>query len=162
ATRAPALPDRWIAEPVRDPHSGAGNGGGHDPVAPRGYRAGDVRDRHHYAIGAMAYPTAMARRTAGVPARTGARPLDRAGARHRDEEGASPYTRLPISALVEAAGALYHDPRVRLIFATTGEPAGPEPLVRRSPEIMHGLNNLIQNAVQFAHREVSVTTHWDK
>jgi two-component system sensor histidine kinase RegB len=82
---------------------------------------------------------------------------------HRpDEEGASPYTRLPVSALVEAAGALYHDKRVRLIFATTGEPAGAEPLVRRSPEIMHGLNNLIQNAVQFARREVSVTTHWDK
>ncbi|HVB15546.1 MAG TPA: ActS/PrrB/RegB family redox-sensitive histidine kinase [Stellaceae bacterium] len=81
---------------------------------------------------------------------------------HRpDEEGASPYTRLPISALVEAAGALYHDPRVRLIFATTGEPADNEPLVRRSPEIMHGLNNLIQNAVQFARGEVSVTIHWD-
>jgi two-component system sensor histidine kinase RegB len=26
---------------------------------------------------------------------------------------------------------------------------------------MHGLNNLIQNAVQFARREVSVTTFWD-
>jgi two-component system, sensor histidine kinase RegB len=83
-------------------------------------------------------------------------------AHHPDEEGASPYTRLPISALVEAAGALYHDPRVRLIFATTGEPADAEPLVRRSPEITHGLNNLIQNAVQFARREVSVTIHWDK
>ena len=83
-------------------------------------------------------------------------------AHHPDEEGASPYTRLPISALVEAAGALYHDPRVRLIFATTGEAAANEPLVRRSPEIMHGLNNLVQNAVQFARREVSVTIHWDK
>ena len=41
-------------------------------------------------------------------------------------------------------------------------PADDEPLVRRSPEIMHGLNNLIQNAVQFARREVSVTIHWDK
>ena len=76
--------------------------------------------------------------------------------------GASPYTRLPISALVEAAGEPYHDPRVRLIFATTGAPAADEPLVRRSPEIIHGLNNLIQNAVQFARREVSVTTHWDR
>jgi len=82
--------------------------------------------------------------------------------RHRDEEGASPYTRLPISALVEAAGALSHDPRVRLIFATTGADADAEPLVARSPEIMHGLNNLIQNAVQFARREVSVTIHWDR
>ena len=33
--------------------------------------------------------------------------------------------------------------------------------MRRSPEIMHGLNNLIQNAVQFARREVTVTTFWD-
>ncbi len=82
-------------------------------------------------------------------------------AHHPDEEGASPYSRLPISALVEAAGALYHDPRVRLIFATTGEPADAEPLVVRSPEIMHGLNNLVQNAVQFAQAEVSVTIHWD-
>ena len=63
---------------------------------------------------------------------------------------------------MEAAGALYHDPRIRLIFATTGEPADAEPLVRRSPEIMHGLNNLVQNAVQFARGEVSVTIHWDK
>jgi two-component system sensor histidine kinase RegB len=83
-------------------------------------------------------------------------------AHHPDEEGASPYTRLPISALVEAGGALYHDPRIRLIFATTGEPADAEPLVRRSPEIMHGINNLMQNAVQFARREVSVTIHWDR
>ena len=32
------------------------------------------------------------------------------------EDSSSPYERLPISALVEAAGELYHDPRVRLIF----------------------------------------------
>ncbi len=77
------------------------------------------------------------------------------------EDSGSPYERLPISALVEAAGELYHDARVRLIFATTGGLAEAEPLVRRSPEIMHGLNNLIQNAVQFARREVSVTIFWD-
>ena len=82
-------------------------------------------------------------------------------ARQPADDGASPYARLPISALVEASGAHYRDPRVRLIFATTGDPAD-EPLVSRSPEIMHGLNNLIQNAVQFARREVSVTISWDK
>ncbi|HZT87577.1 MAG TPA: ActS/PrrB/RegB family redox-sensitive histidine kinase [Stellaceae bacterium] len=78
-----------------------------------------------------------------------------------DADGGSPYTRLPISALVEAAGALYHDDKIRLIFATTGGPTESEPLVARSPEIMHGLNNLIQNAVQFAQREVSVAIGWD-
>ena len=51
--------------------------------------------------------------------------------------------------------------RIRLIFATAAGSADEEPLVRRSPEIMHGLNNLIQNAVQFARREVSVTTFWN-
>jgi two-component system sensor histidine kinase RegB len=82
-------------------------------------------------------------------------------AHHPDEEGASPYSRLPISALVEAAGTLYHETHVRLIFATTGAGGQEEPQVRRSPEIMHGLTNLIQNALQFARHEVSVTTHWD-
>src|SRR5580700_4109880 len=79
-----------------------------------------------------------------------------------EEDGGSPYTSLPISALVEAAGALYHDARIRLIFATTAAAAEDEPLVQRSPEIMHGLNNLIQNAVQFARHEVSVTISWDQ
>jgi two-component system sensor histidine kinase RegB len=79
-----------------------------------------------------------------------------------EEDGGSPYTSLTISALVEAAGELYHDARVRLIFATTASATDDEPLVQRSPEIMHGLNNLIQNAVQFARHEVSVTINWDR
>jgi len=83
-------------------------------------------------------------------------------ARQPEDDGGSPYTRLPISALVEAAGTLHQDQGVKLIFATAGQPAPEEPLVRRSPEIMHGLNNLVQNAVQFARREVSVTTFWDR
>jgi len=78
-----------------------------------------------------------------------------------EEDGGSPYTRLPISALVEAAAAPYRNQGIRLILATAGDPAGEEPLVRRSPEIMHGLNNLIQNAVQFAAREISITIFWD-
>jgi two-component system sensor histidine kinase RegB len=82
-------------------------------------------------------------------------------AHHPEEDGGSPYTRLPISALVDAAAAPYRDQRVRLILATAGEPTGEEPLVRRSPEIMHGLSNLVQNAVQFAAREVSITIYWD-
>ena len=83
-------------------------------------------------------------------------------ARQPEHDGGSPYTRLPISALVETAGTLHQHDGVKLIFATAGQPGPEEPLVRRSPEIMHGLNNLIQNAVQFARREVSVTTFWDK
>jgi two-component system sensor histidine kinase RegB len=82
-------------------------------------------------------------------------------AHHPEDESASPYTRLPISALVEAAGAPHRAGGVRVIYATTTN-TGEEPEVARRPEIMHGLGNLIQNAVQFAHNEVSVTMSWDR
>jgi two-component system sensor histidine kinase RegB len=35
-------------------------------------------------------------------------------------------------------------------------------VVARTPEIMHGLGNLIQNAISFAHREVTVSASWDR
>ena len=80
----------------------------------------------------------------------------------RDGEEAGHFARLPVSALVEAAGEPHRDPRVALAFATVPPAAGApaEPLVSPSPEIMHGLGNLIQNAAQFARREVAITTSW--
>jgi len=81
---------------------------------------------------------------------------------HRPEaEGSSPFTRLPISALVEAAGAPYRASGVHVIYATATS-TGEEPQVARRPEIMHGLGNLIQNAIQFASREVTATIAWDR
>jgi two-component system sensor histidine kinase RegB len=80
---------------------------------------------------------------------------------HRPEaEGSSPFTRLPISALVEAAGAPYRASGVHVIYATATS-TGEEPQVARRPEIMHGLGNLIQNAIQFASHEVTATIAWD-
>jgi two-component system sensor histidine kinase RegB len=64
---------------------------------------------------------------------------------------------------VEAAGEPYRAETVHVIYATGAGSAGPsgeEPEVARSPEIMHGLGNLIQNAVAFAQHEVIVTTDW--
>jgi len=82
-------------------------------------------------------------------------------ARQRVSESGAPYARLPISALVEAAGEPYRAPGVHVIYATgAGGSDGAEPQVARSPEVMHGLGNLIQNAVGFAQREVIVTTAW--
>ena len=78
-------------------------------------------------------------------------------------ESGTPYARLPISALVEAAGEPYRAQNVRVIYATGAGGSGPggeEPQVARSPEIMHGLGNLIHNAVTFAQHEVIVTTDW--
>ncbi|MBM3488675.1 MAG: ActS/PrrB/RegB family redox-sensitive histidine kinase [Alphaproteobacteria bacterium] len=78
-------------------------------------------------------------------------------------DGGKPFTDIPVDALVEAAGAPHKDPRVVVVFdagpaeAAEDEPA---PIVVRSPEFIHGLGNLIQNAVQFARTEVVVRTRW--
>ncbi len=88
-------------------------------------------------------------------------------ARQRDGESGSPFTRLPFSALVEAAGEPYLAEAKTIHYTTAagrdadGLPVE-EPLVPRSPETMHGLGNLIQNAAQFAQHGVDVTTSWSE
>ncbi|HVA13061.1 MAG TPA: ActS/PrrB/RegB family redox-sensitive histidine kinase [Stellaceae bacterium] len=84
---------------------------------------------------------------------------------HRDGEHGSPFARLPFSALVEAAGEPHLAPEIAVQYeveASRGPDGRPleEPLVARSPEIMHGVGNLIQNAIHFAQGEVEVTTSW--
>ena len=36
-----------------------------------------------------------------------------------------------------------------------------EPSVQYGPEVLHGIGNLIQNAVQFAHTTVNIWVEWD-
>jgi two-component system, sensor histidine kinase RegB len=86
-------------------------------------------------------------------------------AHHRDAEQGSPFERLPVSALVEAAGEPHLSPSIVMQYeveASRGPDGKPleEPSVRRSPEIIHGVGNLIQNAIHFAQQEVEVTTTW--
>jgi len=88
-------------------------------------------------------------------------------ARSREGGEGEPFARLPFSALIEAAGAPFAKPSIRVIHDTgaerdSGGSAVEQPLVPRSPEIMHGLGNLIQNAIEFARREVAVTASWDE
>ena len=86
-------------------------------------------------------------------------------AHYREGEQGSPFARLPFSALVEAAGEPHVMPPIVLQYAVEAS-RGPdgkpleEPLVARSPEIIHGIGNLIQNAISFAQQEVEVTTSW--
>lgn len=60
----------------------------------------------------------------------------------------------PISALLKEAGGPHLDRRAEIVMRLNGAPlhaAGPaQPEVARSAEIIHGLRNLIQNAVDFA------------
>jgi two-component system sensor histidine kinase RegB len=81
------------------------------------------------------------------------------------EDVSSHYLSVPLPALVESAGEPYRRADVALVFsagpATADAPAS-APLATRSPELLQGLGNLLQNAMQFARREVKVTTAWTR
>jgi len=73
------------------------------------------------------------------------------------------YTLVPLPALIEAAAQHYKRDDVDVTFE-----AGPigdgapktAPIQVRSPEIMQGVGNIVQNAVSFARQEVQIATHW--
>lgn len=68
----------------------------------------------------------------------------------------------PIAALI-AEAAEPHQGRGKMIVYTVAQAPGGaprQPLVLRRPEIIHGLRNLIQNAVDFADTTVRVEARW--
>jgi two-component system sensor histidine kinase RegB len=75
------------------------------------------------------------------------------------------FAHLPLSAIVAASAEPHRVPSVELVLdaaPAAGAPDNcPEPQVWLSPEIQHGLGNLIQNALQFARKEVVVRQRWD-
>lgn len=76
---------------------------------------------------------------------------------------ASPFDRIPVGALVEAAAARHDDGRVDIVIDARAGGPGPDggmPFMAPSAEIVHGLGNLIQNAVQFARDEVVIEVRW--
>ena len=81
------------------------------------------------------------------------------------EDAGSPFARLPLQGLIHAAAERHQDDRVRVVFdagpANRPGDEPPEPVVMRRPEIVHGLGNIIQNAMQFARDSVEVVTRWD-
>lgn len=82
-------------------------------------------------------------------------------ARKPEADGGDPFERLPLTALVEAAGAPHRLGHIQFAVERNDTSVGEEPIVRRSPEIIHGLGNFIQNAHQFANGRVTVAASWD-
>ena len=80
------------------------------------------------------------------------------------EDRTSPFALLPLHALVQAAAERHQQDHVTFSFESRRlreEGAGPEPVIVRSPEIVHGIGNIIQNAVQFARSTVYISSGWD-
>ena len=73
------------------------------------------------------------------------------------------YVLVPLPALIEAAAANYRSDDITITFE-----AGPiaegaphtAPIQVRSPEIMQGIGNIIQNAISFARHEIHISTRW--
>jgi len=82
----------------------------------------------------------------------------------RNPEGDDePFSRVPIGAIVESSTAPHQIEAITIQFdaaAASDAPDCPQPLIKAAPEIIHGLGNLIQNAIQFARTGVTITTRW--
>src|SRR5690606_27191396 len=75
-----------------------------------------------------------------------------------------PFSRLPVAAVVEMAAGRNAREGVRVMLDAAPFPESTgvaPPQVAPSAEILHGLGNLIQNAIQFAASEVRVETRWN-
>ena len=73
------------------------------------------------------------------------------------------YTLVPLPALIEAAAQNYN--RGSIVIAFDSGPVGEgapaiAPIQVRSPEIMQGVGNIVQNAVSFARHEIRIVTRW--
>lgn len=76
--------------------------------------------------------------------------------------GDTPFSRLPMSALVSTIAETYRRDDVTLDIRAQATDGSSEPEVLNRPEFAHGLGNLIQNAVQFARRTVAITAEWSR
>lgn len=72
-----------------------------------------------------------------------------------------PFTTGLLSDVVAAAATRYRSEGIALDVVVAALDDSQEPVVPRSPELLHGLGNVIQNAVQFGQSAVSVEVFWD-
>ena len=75
------------------------------------------------------------------------------------------HAKLPLSALIEEASSPHRGLGITIKLSCQpldpeDESAGPQPEIRRRPEILHALGAFIENAVSFAKTEVQVAARW--
>lgn len=70
---------------------------------------------------------------------------------------------VPISGLLKEAAEPHAGRGIEIIYTFTALPGGDEkqPNVLRKPELLHGLRNMVQNAVDFAQERVWIDGHWN-
>jgi len=82
--------------------------------------------------------------------------------RRPEEQHADHFNVLSAPQLIELAAEGHRRPEVALRIEEHADPADPVvPMLPRRPELIHGLGNLLQNAIEFAQEEVKVTIGWN-
>jgi two-component system sensor histidine kinase RegB len=82
---------------------------------------------------------------------------------HNPEGDDSPFSAVPVSAIVETAAMRHQIERISMVFDTellVKDQTCQEPSIRSAPEIIHGIGSLVQNAMQFAKTRVTISTAW--
>jgi two-component system sensor histidine kinase RegB len=82
---------------------------------------------------------------------------------NRDPQADDMYDRVKLSVMLEDLLAPIRGPDVNIdvrIIGDDGAKPTLEPVFRRNPAIGYGLGNLIENAVDFAERQVAITARW--
>ncbi len=78
-------------------------------------------------------------------------------ARRPPQDMDDPFATMTLPALAAAAAEAYLDPGDRIVIDPADGTEEAVLMLRRTPELIHGLGNLIQNALQFARSRVTVT-----
>ena len=79
----------------------------------------------------------------------------------KEIDGGEPYNVLPFLSMVEEAVSPYEKSSVAIEYNSRSEDGSVTPAVVRSPEMLHALGLLSQNAIQFARDKVVLDLHWD-
>ncbi|MDG3041234.1 sensor histidine kinase RegB [Roseicyclus marinus] len=68
----------------------------------------------------------------------------------------------PLGAVVREAAEPHAGRGIAILYDFLADPGAPEgqPIIRRKPEVIHGLRNLVQNAVDFAATQIWVDASW--
>jgi two-component system sensor histidine kinase RegB len=73
----------------------------------------------------------------------------------------APFARAKVSALIEEVAAPHRSFGIAIDVVLPPE-RGDEPVVDRSPAILYGLGNLVENAVDFASTRVEIAVRWSE
>ncbi|MDJ0684510.1 MAG: ActS/PrrB/RegB family redox-sensitive histidine kinase [Alphaproteobacteria bacterium] len=79
-----------------------------------------------------------------------------------DPGNTTPFGSAPLTAVAEEAAQGHIPDGVALRIEVDPDSVAAEPTVARSPELLHGVGNLVSNAGQFARDTVSLSLFWDE